>query len=108
MEQYEQKGFLNSNFKIFHLKDRKLREFSYHYHVFHKLLILIRGNVTYHIDGRAYRLEPYDIVFVPAGEVHRPQIEEDCEYERIIVYISDEFINSYRNEEYDLSACFRQ
>lgn len=108
MEQYEQKGFLNSNFKIFHLKDRKLREFSYHYHAFHKLLILIRGNVTYHIDGRAYRLEPYDIVFVPAGEVHRPQIEKDCEYERIIVYISDEFINSYRNEEYDLSACFNK
>ena len=76
MEQYEQKGFLNSSFKIFHLKDRKLRDFTYHYHAFHKLLILIKGNVTYHIDGRSYRLEPYDIVFVHAGEVHRPQIEE--------------------------------
>ena len=65
-------------------------------------MILIKGNVTYHIDGRSYRLEPYDIVFVHAGEVHRPQIEEDCEYERIIIYISDEFIRSYRNEEYDL------
>lgn len=106
MEQYEQKGFLNSNFRIFHLKDRGLREFTYHYHAFHKLLILIKGNVTYHIDGRAYRLEPYDIVFVPAGEPHRPQIEGDCEYERIIIYISDEFIQSYRNEEYDLNACF--
>ena len=106
MEQYDQKGFLNSSFNIFHLKDRKLRDFTYHYHAFHKLLILIKGNVTYHIDGRSYRLEPYDIVFVHAGEVHRPQIEEDCEYERIIIYISDEFIRSYRNEEYDLNACF--
>lgn len=106
MQQYEQKGFLNSNFKIFHLKDSQLRDFRYHYHAFHKLLILIKGNVTYHIDGRAYRLEPFDIVLVHAGEVHRPQIEEGCEYERIIIYISDEFIRSYRNEQYDLNACF--
>ena len=106
MEQYEQKGFLNSHFKIFHLKDTRIRQFEYHYHAFHKLLILIKGNVIYHIDGRSYRLEPYDMVFVNAGEVHRPQIEEGSEYERIIIYISDEFIRSYRNEEYDRNACF--
>jgi len=106
MEHYEQEGFLNSDFKIFHLKDIKMREFAYHYHAFHKLLILIKGNVTYHIDGRSFRLEPYDIVFVPAGAVHRPEVEAGIEYERIIIYISDEFIRSYRTEEYDLSACF--
>lgn len=106
MEAYEQQGFLNSNFKIFHLKDTTLREFKFHYHAFHKLLILLKGNVAYHIDGKSYRLEPYDIVLVHAGEIHRPQIEEGCEYERIIIYISDEFIRSYSSGAYNLNACF--
>lgn len=103
---YEKQGYLNSNFKIFHLTDTKLREFSFHYHHFHKLLILIKGKVTYHIDGKAYPLQPYDIVLVHAGEIHRPEVEAGCEYERIIIYISDDFMQSYRNEEYDLNTCF--
>lgn len=110
MEEYRQKGFLNSNFKIFHLKDdssdKKLHEFEFHYHAFHKLLILLKGNVTYHIDGRAYKLEPYDIVLVHAGEIHRPQIDDGGEYERIIIYISDEFIRSYNTNSFSLCDCF--
>lgn len=106
MEDYGQQGFLNSNFRIFHLTDKKLREFKFHYHAFHKILILLKGKVTYHIDGKAYRLEPYDIVLVHEGEIHRPQIEEGCEYERIIIYISDEFIRSYNSENYSLCDCF--
>ena len=35
-------------------------------------------------------------LYMTGGEVHRPQIEEDCEYERIIIYISDEWIRSYQ------------
>lgn len=43
-----------------------------------------------------------------AGEVHRPIVRDDCVYERIIIYISPDFINSYKEKDYDLSYCFSQ
>lgn len=106
MEEYKKTGYLKDEFKMFHLKDEKRDEFSYHYHDFEKILIFLKGNVTYHIEGRAYPLEPYDIVLVKAGEVHKPVIEAAGVYERIIIYVSSEFLASYREEECDLGYCF--
>lgn len=106
MEEYKKTGYLQGEFKMFHLTDEKQDEFSYHYHDFEKILIFLRGNVTYHIEGRAYPLKPYDIVLVKAGEVHKPVIEAEGIYERIIIYVSPEFLASYREEECDLGYCF--
>lgn len=106
MEKYEKRGYLNSDFKMFHLIDKEPKNFNYHYHDFNKIIIFIRGNVTYTIEGKSYELKPYDIVLVNSGEVHKPIINEECIYERIIIYISPEFINSYKKSNYDLSYCF--
>ena len=32
MEQYEKKGYLNSEFRLFHLTDQETKEVDYHYH----------------------------------------------------------------------------
>jgi AraC-like DNA-binding protein len=93
---------------MFHLIDQERKEFNFHYHDFNKLILFIRGNVSYSIEGKNYKLEPYDIVLVNAGEIHRPIIHDDSTYERIIIYISPDFINAYREENYDLSHCFRK
>ena len=74
MPEYKKVGYLTSSFKLFHLKDQNKKEFSYHYHDFHKILILLNGDITYCIEGRSYQLAPNDIVLVHAGEVHRPII----------------------------------
>lgn len=108
MEQYEKTGYLHSNFKMFHLVDSERRDFSYHYHDFHKILIFLGGDVSYSIEGRSYDLKPNDIVFVNAGEVHRPIIHSTKAYERIIIYVSPSFLNSYQEENYDLGLCFKQ
>lgn len=108
MPKYEKKGYLTNDFKIFHLIDQDRKDFSYHYHDFNKIVIFIRGNVTYCIEAKSYDLQPYDIVLVKAGEVHRPIVRDDCVYERIIIYISPDFINSYKEKDYDLSYCFSQ
>jgi AraC-like DNA-binding protein/quercetin dioxygenase-like cupin family protein len=101
-------GYLNSEFKIFHLIDKELKEFSYHYHDFNKLIIFISGNVSYHIEGKSYQLNPYDIVMVNAGEIHRPVIHDTTPYERIVIYISPSFFDDYKKEDYILDYCFTQ
>lgn len=108
MSEYQKTGYLHDNFKIFHLSDTARREFSYHYHDFNKILILQNGNVTYHVEGRSYDLIPNDIVFVNAGEVHKPVICSDMPYERLVIYVSTDFLSSYQKESANLNTCFRQ
>ena len=107
MQNYEKTGYLNSHFKMFHLNDSKKINIDFHYHDFHKILIFLQGNVTYCIEGRNYDLQPNDIVFVNAGEVHCPIIHDDSCYERIIIYISKDFLSLYQNPQNDLSLCFK-
>ena len=108
MPEYKKAGYLTSGFHMFHIKDLERRDFSYHYHDFHKILILLDGEVTYCIEGRTYNLAPNDIVLVNAGEVHRPIIHSDCTYERIILYVSPEFLAEYSEPDNDLGLCLRQ
>ena len=106
MGDYHKTGYLNTNIKIFHLIESNLKEIPYHYHDFNKILIFLEGDVTYNIEGRSYDLVPNDIVFVNAGEVHRPVINGSCTYERIVIYVSPDFLHSYQKEDYDLGNCF--
>ena len=39
-------GYLNDNFKIFHIKDKKDITFEYHHHDFNKIIIFISGDVN--------------------------------------------------------------
>ena len=59
MPSYEKKGYLTTDFKIFHLKDTVLREFQYHYHEFDKIIIFLSGRVDYMIEGKSYSLHPH-------------------------------------------------
>ena len=54
MAEYNKKGYLYSNFKIFHLKDSNLGEIDFHYHDFHKVLIHLSGNASYSIEGQNF------------------------------------------------------
>lgn len=106
MPEYKKIGYLTENYKIFHIKDQKQREFHYHYHDFHKILILLRGDVTYYVEGRSYPLLPDDIVLISAGEVHRPVVNAATPYERIILYISPDYLEKYSTGDYNLMQCF--
>ena len=108
MEQYNKRGYLNSDFRIFHLKDSMSKEFDFHYHDFHKITIFIKGKVQYFIEGKSYELEPYDIVLVNRNDLHRIQVDSAVPYERIIVYIAPGFMKDYKTSEYDLNYCFEK
>lgn len=108
MVTYEKKGYLHSDFKLFHLTDNSLEAPDYHYHDFDKIIILIKGRISYMIEGRSYDLQPYDIVLVNQNHIHKPFIDNKVPYERIIIYISRDFIETYRTPDYDLGYCFQK
>lgn len=108
MEDYEKRGYLTSEFRLFHLTGLEQHDFEFHYHEFDKIIIFIRGNVRYTIEGKTYPLEPYDIVMVNHHELHKPTIDTSVPYERIIVYLSPSFLDNYKTEDYDLTDCLRR
>ena len=105
-QNYEKKGYLLEDFRLFHLKDVQGARIDYHYHEFYKLLFLISGNGAYSIEGKRYLLHPGDIVLVGSQCVHRPEFESGMTYERIILYISPEFLKIQSASDCDLKSCF--
>ena len=57
---YEQKGYLNEDFKFFHIKNQEKIHIPFHYHDFHKLILVLNGSIKYLIEGREYELLPFD------------------------------------------------
>ena len=56
MDSYEKRGYLDQEFRLFHLSACLPGDISYHYHDFDKFLIFLRGDVYYVIEGRSYHL----------------------------------------------------
>lgn len=92
MTEYEKRGYLLENFRLFHLYSPGGANVEYHYHEFCKLLLLVSGRGGYVVDGQKYLLQPGDVVLIGSRSAHRPELEGDAPYERIIIYISPEFL----------------
>lgn len=100
-------GYLNSDFRLFHLKDKTKKEFEYHYHEFNKIIIFLSGNVTYIIEGRTYHLKPYDILLVNNHDIHKPIIDSNSTYERIVIWADTNFVKEHSDDNCNLEECFK-
>ena len=98
----EKTGYLDQEFRLFHIKDQTKRTFAYHYHDFHKVIIFLSGKAAYHIEGKSYYLKPWDILLVNRHAIHKPEIDFSVPYERFVLWIRDDFAQT------DLLRCFQK
>ena len=110
MEQqtYEKRGYLREDFRLFHLSGAMDEPVDWHYHTFHKIILFLSGRAAYGIEGKSYPLESGDLIVVPSGCIHRPELAPGAPYERVIVYISPEFLRAAGAPGCDLESCFTQ
>ena len=106
MAEYEKRGYLLENFRLFHLRTQQETKINYHYHEFCKLVMLVSGKGYYTVEGQRYLLQPGDTVVVGSRSVHCPEIESGSLYERIIIYISPEYLQKESTEDCDLMDIF--
>ena len=92
MPNYQKKGFLTEDYRLFHLRSDGGLQPEFHYHEFYKILLLVSGSGGYTVDGQRYALQSGDIVLIASHSVHRPEFEPGAVYERIILYISPDFL----------------
>lgn len=105
LHEYQKRGYLLENFRLFHQRGKGVKV-DYHYHTFCKLLLLIAGSGTYVVDGQRYLLQPGDAVLIGDQQVHRPELDSSTIYERIILYISPDFLRSESSSTCELLSCF--
>lgn len=103
---YESRGYLLDDYRLFHLSEPQKGKIDYHFHEFCKLLLLRSGSGGYWIEGQRYTLQPGDMVLIGSHCVHKPDFEVDAPYERIIIYISPEFLRRQSSADCDLEAVF--
>lgn len=106
MAQYEKRGYLLENFRLFHLRSQGGAKVDYHYHEFCKILLLVSGRGSYFVDGKRYQLSPGDIVLIGSRSVHKPELAEGEAYERIIIYVSPEYLQKMSAPDCDLLSLF--
>lgn len=102
---YVNDGYLNENFRLFHLRDSSGQEKDFHFHEFDKIVILVSGNVDYTVEGTTYKLEPWDILLVRHHMIHKAVIDVSVPYERIIIYLDSAHVERFAPEA-GLMDCF--
>jgi len=102
---YSREGYLNDNFRMFHLRDTAGQERDFHFHEFDKIVILISGSVDYLVEGTSYKLSPWDIILVRHHMIHKAVIDVSVPYERVIIYLDSGYIERFAPDS-GLMDCF--
>ena len=100
------RGYLNEEFRLFHLKDSRAQKLDYHYHEFDKLIFFLGGNVTYMVEGVTYFLQPWDVLLVQHNLIHKPIIDPSEPYERVVVWLGRNYLTERSTPEEPLDQCF--
>lgn len=105
MKKTPERGYLLEDFRVFHLNGALKERVEPHCHSFHKLFMLKGGSGEYELEGKTYSLKPRDIVLIGRGKLHCPSFKGSS-YERIIFYISPDFLSRACKGSSDLGALF--
>ena len=100
------RGYLNEDFRLFHLKDSRAQKLDYHYHEFDKLILVLGGKVSYVVEGVTYFLQPWDLLLVQHNMIHRPVIDPAAPYERVVIWLGREWLQKRSDPGEALDTCF--
>ena len=106
MAAYEKRGYLLENFRLFHLRSEGGTAVDFHYHEFCKILLLVSGQGSYFVDGKRYHIRSGDAVLIGSHSIHKPELSDAEVYERIIIYVSPDYLQQMSAPDCDLNALF--
>lgn len=96
----------SETFEVFHYREPRAKAVEVHHHDFYEVYYLLDGAVDYWVDGRIIRLEPGDLLLIGPEELHRPILEENQRYERIVIWIDRGWLEGLFEAPVRLSGCF--
>lgn len=99
---------LTNDLEVFHYFDTSTVDVNPHQHSFYEIYLFLHGSVSYMASGRLYSLTPGDILLIPPFTIHNPVFNKrDDNYERIVVWFSEDYLNYLSSERTNMSECFK-
>jgi mannose-6-phosphate isomerase-like protein (cupin superfamily) len=92
-------NYLKNNFYVNHSITEFPIDVTTHIHDCYELFYFISGDLTYYIEGQAYKLSPNDLILTNSKELHRIVFNSQCQYERKYIHFKPEYISSFQIEE---------
>lgn len=86
--------FKNYHYGIAHELDEKPDNFEFNLHNhndLYEILVLLNGQCEFYVEGNIYELKKNDIVITRPFELHRINFKSDKPYERMIIYVTDDY-----------------
>ena len=97
------------DFEIFHYRDSAPGPVAIHHHDFYEVYFFLGGQVEYRVEGAVYHMEPGDLLLISPMELHQPIVKPDSEpYERMVLWIDRDYLESLSTGETSLTRCFDQ
>lgn len=85
---YETEDFTDSIMIEHHTTTRKFYS-GMHIHVrFYEMYVFLNGNVDYFVENTKKHLERGDLLIVSPNELHRPYINDNSSYERVVIHVT--------------------
>lgn len=108
VQRFDTRQYMRSNtFEIFRYKDAYMKEVALHHHDFYEVYFFLSGNVQYNIESRSYLLTPGDVLLISPMELHQPMFgAEQRDYERIVLWIDKQFLESFSLPGQSFTTCF--
>ncbi len=98
---------LNKDFEVFHYCDDAPREVYLHHHDFFEIYFFLSRKAEYIIEGKHYKIQSGDILLIKPQELHKPIIDKHITpYERIVLWLSKEFLIKNSDKNTNLMHCF--
>ena len=107
-QRFDNRQHMKTNtFEIFRYKDDYPKEVTLHHHDFYEIYFFLSGNVQYNIESRSYLLTPGDVLLISPMELHQPMFgSEHRTYERIVLWINKQFLESFSLPGQEFTKCF--
>ena len=95
------------DYEVNYYSDRDFGEVELHSHDFFELYFFLGGGADYLVENMHYRLLPGDMLLIPPGNLHRPDLlSADEEYRRIVLWLNPRYVKRLSTPATDLAEAF--
>lgn len=96
-----------ADFEVFLYENFPESDLVAHYHEFYEIHMVLKGEVTYWVDGQVYPMTTGSVILLRPMQLHKPDLTELASCQRIVLWINKQFLEQMF---YDgsLTRCFLQ
>ena len=106
----ERQYMIDGDYEVYEKIGAPTGAMSFHYHNFYELLYVLDGEYSSMVETQSYQLHKGDFLLIDQNCMHKyqPSGKEIDNSRRIILWVTNDYLQELSGEGVDLSECFRK